>query len=553
MPASINSVVEQSSICITGSSDEKKSSIAAHQLQNSVSTEVNSNFEKKLTDTLPQLNEKLDKAPSLTQVRSVSSVISFSSNSSSVEGENNDRQIPTDSDLESIHNGLTLNKPPRNKFRLISACIWQFAGGFSDGSLGAMIPYIEEYYNITYSIVSLIWLGNAIGFLCIAFTSQILYRKLGRRKMITYGIIFSIIMFIIICCSPPFPVMVVAFFIGGLGIATSYTQLNIFVSSFEESSKYLGYFHGSYGLGATLSPIAATTMCSKGVKWSYFYFILLALQIINLTFNFWSFKNCDDCIPFLRKKDSNETMETMAQEHEITTDEESLVVKNRKGELRQAVGSWKIWCICLFVFVYQGQEVGLGGWIDTFLIDYRDGKASAVGYVSSGFWGGLTFGRFVLTTPLSKLGLRRPIIVLIFGIIALELLTWLIPNIISAAVTASLVGVCVGPIYPLMISLVVRMIPSRIELVSLTMMTAFGSFGGALFPFLIGLISQFFGTFVVHPIVIALVSVMLVFWLWLPNIEHKKTNRSHNDLTDHSDNEVDIHRNWLIRLINRLW
>lgn len=52
-------------------------------------------------------------------------------------------------------------------------------------------------------------------------------------------------------------------------------------------------------------------------------------------------------------------------------------------------------------------------------------------------------------------------------------------------------------------------------------MTAFGLSGGAIFPFVTGLIAEKLGAYVVLPIFIASYSVMLVFWLLLPNIDRK--------------------------------
>ena len=51
--------------------------------------------------------------------------------------------------------------------------------------------------------------------------------------------------------------------------------------------------------------------------------------------------------------------------------------------------------MALFIFVYVGVEVTIGGWMVTFVIQRRGGGESS-GYVSSGFFGGLTVGRVAL-------------------------------------------------------------------------------------------------------------------------------------------------------------
>ncbi|OUM51468.1 hypothetical protein BVG19_g571 [[Candida] boidinii] len=85
------------------------------------------------------------------------------------------------------------------------------------------------------------------------------------------------------------------------------------------------------------------------------------------------------------------------------------------------------------------------------------------------------------------------------------------------AVFISICGIFVGPIYPLVITAAVKILQRKIQIVSLTIMTAFGSSGGALFPFLVHIISQFAGTYIVFPVFIALFCVMLILWYLLPN------------------------------------
>ena len=56
--------------------------------------------------------------------------------------------------------------------------------------------------------------------------------------------------------------------------------------------------------------------------------------------------------------------------------------------------------MAFFLFTYVGLEFSIGSWIVTFVINERHGGPSA-GYISSGFFGGLTVGRLALL-PLNK-------------------------------------------------------------------------------------------------------------------------------------------------------
>ncbi len=51
--------------------------------------------------------------------------------------------------------------------------------------------------------------------------------------------------------------------------------------------------------------------------------------------------------------------------------------------------------IALFILIYVGTEVTLGGWIVTYIIDLRGGGSSS-GYISSGFFGGMSHTAIML-------------------------------------------------------------------------------------------------------------------------------------------------------------
>ena len=117
------------------------------------------------------------------------------------------------------------------------------------------------------------------------------------------------------------------------------------------------------------------------------------------------------------------------------------------------------------------------------------------------------------------LGARRAIISLALTAIVCITICWVVPSVVVSGIFCSFAGIFIGPTYPLFITLAARILPRKIQVVSLTITTAFGSSGGALFPFFVGLIAQFKGTYVVFPVAIALYGTMLLCWIQLPNIE----------------------------------
>ena len=64
------------------------------------------------------------------------------------------------------------------------------------------------------------------------------------------------------------------------------------------------------------------------------------------------------------------------------------------------------WISAVFLLVYAGIEVALGGWIVTFMLQMRDGEAFASGMTATGFWLGMTVGRAILGFATARLGVK---------------------------------------------------------------------------------------------------------------------------------------------------
>lgn len=433
---------------------------------------------------------------------------------------------------------MTSSFPAKNKWRIAAACTWALSCGISDAAPGALLPTIEKAYGINYTIVSLVWMLNAVGFILVAMLSHKIQEWFGKHKAIPFGCLFSIVMYSMVSSGGPFPLVVSGFFFGGIGLAVVLAQVNVFLSRLDKGSTYLGYFHGSYGIGATISPLFATTMVNNGVKWNYAYLIVLVLMVINLFTTWFAFAGADDDLSqWYQDEETKHLIDKSPSGYEegvglqdlgahltSVVDGENVSVAEKKSIMKLALGNKITWLTSIFVLVYQGSEVSLGGWIVSYLLDYRD-VSNSYGYVLSGFWGGLTLGRLLLTRPLHKaFGARRSVIVLALLSIMFVVLVWTVPNTIAVGAFVSLAGVTIGPTYPLLITVVSSILPRKIQVVSLTIMTAFGSSGGAIFPFFTGLASEQVGTFVVLPIFIACYSVMLVTWFLLPNPDQQNVS-----------------------------
>lgn len=107
--------------------------------------------------------------------------------------------------------------------------------------------------------------------------------------------------------------------------------------------------------------------------------------------------------------------------------EESPISADRRGrgalsQTRLALTYQATWTCAIFLFLYGGVEVAIGGWIVVFMTNVRHGSAFASGMTETGFWLGITVGRFVLGFVSPRLGEKLAIAMYLSFSIALELI-----------------------------------------------------------------------------------------------------------------------------------
>uniref|UniRef100_L2GAH0 MFS efflux n=1 Tax=Colletotrichum fructicola (strain Nara gc5) TaxID=1213859 RepID=L2GAH0_COLFN len=213
--------------------------------------------------------------------------------------------------------------------------------------------------------------------------------------------------------------------------------------------------------------------------WFRFYLIPMSLAAFSLLFSAWSFASYETDNP------------EGEQQHPHDAHQQS--VKARLASMFHALRARLVFLGALFVFAYQGAEVSISGWVISFLVDVRDvANPQAVGYVTEG-----------------KVGEKRFVYVMTLGAACFQLLVWFVPNIVGNAVSLAIVGLLLGPIYPCAATVFLRGMPSRSRTSGIAIITAFGSSGGALAPFTTGMIAQASGTWVLHPIALALFAAMV--------------------------------------------
>lgn len=381
---------------------------------------------------------------------------------------------------------------------------------------------LETYYNVSYTVVSLVFLSPFLGYAASALLNNYVHHTLGQRGVGIIGPSAHMLAYIVSSVHPPFPVLVVVYVLAGFGNGISDAAWNAWVGDMANANEVLGFLHGFYGLGATISPLIATTMITKGhLPWYNYYYLMVGSQnsfhlrlASNLTQIGFSFVE----LAFSTSAFWSATGSSYRASHLRTTD----VKGNRMKEALFMRPSARVtWLTTAFLIGYMGIEVALGGWIVTFMREIRHSSPFASGMTATGFWLGMTVGRVVLGFVTPRIGEKRSIVIYIPLTMALQLCFWLIPQKIVSAVTVGIVGFLLGPLFPAAVVAVSRLLPKHLHVSAIGFAAAAGGGGAALFPFAVGAIAQAKGVQVLQPIVLALLAVIWLLWLCLPRMEKK--------------------------------
>ncbi|KAF4550372.1 Bypass of stop codon-like protein 5 [Elsinoe fawcettii] len=394
---------------------------------------------------------------------------------------------------------------PVNLPRTLAAFYSLGIDGLNAGTYGAVIPYLERHYGISYTVVSLVFLSPTVGFTISALCNASIHSHFGQRGVAILTAACHMISFLMAALHPPFPVLIIAYLIGGFGDGLCDAAWNAWIGGMANPNQMLGFLHAWWGANAMIAPLCASALIVRGgLDWWIWYYVMLglgALQLAGGTLAFW-------------RADGKAYRES----HMRTTDRQG----SRLREALFAKGIARVtWLVALFLLGYVGVEVALGGWIVVFMTRVRAGDPFDAGVVATGFWLGITVGRLVLGFVTPRLGETKSIMIYLPLAAGLQLVFWLVPSFAVSAVAIALQGFFLGPMYPAAVVACTKLLPKYLHVSAIGFASAFGGSGGAIFPFAVGALAQVKGVQVLQPIVLALLVIILLLWIGIPKIEKK--------------------------------
>ncbi|KAG8691080.1 hypothetical protein FRC11_006987, partial [Ceratobasidium sp. 423] len=375
-----------------------------------------------------------------------------------------------------------------------------------------------------------------------------------RCGVLFFGGLSQAVYFTIAAARAPFPAMIVGFGFSGIGISLLSGQYNAFVAAQKSAGRYLGWLHGFYGLssfpvlyitsltsyfgvfvgvGAFASPLVGQTLLARGWEWPRFFIISVCLSCINTVLIVYTFHTTKQefqeekakAIELLRQEPGDIELDERTNDGGETTISRAPRQRSRsrsageRSAMRMTLTSPVVWVFAIFLCTYTGSETTTGGWIVSFLLKERNADPDTVGYVASGFWGGLAVGRLLLGQMSPYIGLKREkhLVHIYIGVaLLMTVLVWKVPSFVGNAFCTAIVGFVLGPIFPTSLSLATKLLPTEIHMTALATMSSFASIGSAFYPFVTGVLANAKGVAVLQPMMLGILSVMAGLWCFFP-------------------------------------
>jgi fucose permease len=360
--------------------------------------------------------------------------------------------------------------------------------GISAGINGVLLVAQMDDYGVSRATIGLTFFTGSAGFVLAGATAGGLIHRAGTRVALAVGGGAYVLAALYTATRPPFIAFVVLQVATGYAMGTLETVLNAYLAGLPGATTLLNRLHGFFGVGALIGPPLAnwiTDLSTWPAVW-----LVLALMAAPITAGFLLAYPRSDAAPTGPERTAKERL------------------------FRTTIRQWGVVLGAVLLAVYVGLEIGVGNWGFSYLVEGRDQSDLLAGYVISGYWLGLTAGRFLLSPLVTRLGLTAVglMYTCLFGVTGAALLTWVLPGTVPAVVGLVLLGFFLGPIFPTAMAVAPLLTSARLVPSAIGVMNAGSVVGGSALPWLAGTIAQGVGVWTLLPFTLVLALLQLAVW-----------------------------------------
>jgi fucose permease len=359
--------------------------------------------------------------------------------------------------------------------------------GVTVGVSGVLLPAQIADYGVGQAAIGASFFSSAAGFLLAGLNSGGAVARFGLRAVVVAGAGTYAVAALCLAARPPFAVFVAVGVLSGLGTGLLESALNAYLADLPASTARLNRLHGFFGVGALAGPLIAVGLL-RVVHWPV---VWLGLSMVSLAL-----------------------LAGLYRWYPAWRPDPEFAPAGSAGRLATSLRRPTVVLAAVFLAVYVGLELSVGNWGFSMLVGGRGMTALLAGYIVSGFWLGLTLGRFVIGPFAARVGWTTVGLTFtcLSGTAGVTLLVWALPGSAAAGAGMVLLGFCLGPIFPTTMALAPNLTEPRLVSTAIGVTNGVSVVGGAVLPWLAGALVQLSGARALLPFVFALALLQLGVW-----------------------------------------
>jgi MFS transporter, FHS family, glucose/mannose:H+ symporter len=346
-----------------------------------------------------------------------------------------------------------------------------FIFGFVDNLKGSLLPQILQSGALNYSQGGTVLLASYIGFVLATIASGVLADIVGNRGVLLIAGICLTVGCIGLALASSYSLLILFMCWIGIGLGAIELGGNGLMVELHSATRgrYLNLLSTFHGLGSLVVPVYTAQLINLEVYWQtiYCFSIVLFLPMI---------------VIFRPGSSTNETPTLRAD----NSQDEPPELWNWRAVCGYAF-TWQMSANYLLIAAYVASEIGVASWMVEYLQTERAMSVSTSSIFLSSFFGLIMLGRLVGAFVVGPIGYVRAIaasligslLCLTAGIFGSNELIYLLP----------LSGLFMSIAFPTIVASVSDLHQSHLGTI-LGILFTFGGIGGAVGPWLIGLVSH---------------------------------------------------------------
>lgn len=386
-----------------------------------------------------------------------------------------------------IEHGPSPENPTRADTLLVGIAFFSFVVLGMPGALlnVAWSPSIRATFGLSLDAVGVLFLASTLGYMVAGSSSGRVMAHLGAGRMLILSAVISAGGLLGFALAPTWAALVLSGLVVGTGSGVLDGGMNIYFAA-NYGPRLMNWLHASFGIGATLAPLAMTAILKTGSSWRWGYglamlgFVLLAI-LFALTRSRWQLAHAP-----------------------------GPAAERRAAPLWETLRLPPIWLGIALFLVLTGLEVSAGQWAFPLFTESRGVTQEVAGLWVGIYWGSFTVGRILFGALVTWV---RPAVMIRLGMAGMALgallLGWGARSSLGF-VGLALLGFSLSPIFALMITSTQERLGPVHAPNAIGLQVAAAGLGVGILPGLTGVLAKRHGLEVVPWLLLGLTGMLVV-------------------------------------------